>query len=236
MSDADIPASQSVGISDGALGLVAGYSALAGLCPLIPVPFVDDIIIGRIHRRLYQKLCTRHDFYLTARDAKILTSKPSSFLAGAFKSLVLWPVKKIVRKVVYVLAVKSCADVAAAVFNEAWLLARTLEQNYVPRDALARGEKQALEQLRDAMIAAVAHVDPQPTQQAMRSAFGVGRELFGAVVDSVRGTLGGAGDDDRIDAAEEQTAPISERIQDEIRAHWSNGPALDAALREALKV
>lgn len=227
----------SVGISDRALTHVAGYSALAGLCPLIPIPFVDDFIIVRIQRRLYQVIATQHDFYLSVDGAKTLTERPSTLLTSTFKKLVLWPVKKIVTKLVYFLAVKSCADVAATVFHEGWLFAHALERRYVSLDALARGDQRAIEQLRDAIVEAREHVDPSPTQQAMRSAFGVGREVFGGVLRSIRGVLSKGGSEEaRLDAAEHEAAPIAHRIQSEIRKHWSNGPALDAALRRALQV
>lgn len=236
MGDTELATTDDVGISDGALTTVAGYSALAGLCPLLPVPFLDDVIITRIHRRLCQVLCSRHDFYLSTDGAVILTSRPSNLLAGAFFSLLLWPIKKILRKLVYVLAVKSCADVAAGVFHEGWLLARALEQGYVPLDAMARGDNATLRHLRDGVMKARDQVDTAPTRLIMRSAFGVGREVFNPILKSIKGVVRRTEPgEERIDAAEESAAPIAVRIQDEVRKHWSNGPELDAALREALR-
>lgn len=223
-------------ISDGALATIAGYSAVAGLCPLIPIPFVDDFIVVRIQRRLYQVLCREHGFELSDAGAKILTDKPSSLIAGALKNLLLWPVKKLITKIVYFLAVKSCADVAAGVFNEAWMFARVIEQEYVPRTALAGGDRATLERLRTAIATARDHVDPSATQAAMKSAFGVGREVFNSVLAGMRSVLTKSGTQEaRLDAAEHEVAPISDRIQSEIRKHWANGPAFDAALTAALR-
>lgn len=223
------------GISDGALATIAGYSAVAGLCPLIPVPFLDDVIITRVHRRLCQVLCSRHNFYLSSDGAATMTSRPSNLLAGALISVLMWPVKKILRKLVYVLAIKSCADVAAVVFHEGWLFARALEQEYVPLEAMARGDEPTMRRLRDAIIVARDRVDLQPTRLVMSSAFGVGREVFTPMLKSIRGVVSRTEPgDERIDAAEETASPIANRIQDEIRKHWSNGPELDAALRRAL--
>jgi uncharacterized protein (DUF697 family) len=228
-------ASNTIEISDGALTIVAGYSALAGLCPLIPVPFVDDFIIVRIHRRMCRDLCNRHDFYLSDDAARILTDKPSKILSGIFRKILFWPIKKLITKVVYVLAVKSCADVAAVIFHEGWLLARVLEKKYVPLDALRQGDSATLERLRDAIIAAREHVDPSPTQAVMRSAYGVGREVFSSTLSELRKTLVRSGtNDERMDAAEQKVAPITQRIQDEVRKHWLSGPLLDAELRKAL--
>jgi uncharacterized protein (DUF697 family) len=224
-------------ISDEALAVVAGYSALAGLCPLIPIPFVDDFIIVRIHRRLNSVLFTQHDIRLSDSGAKALTESPSNLFGGAFRKLVFWPIKKLITKLVYVLAVKSCADVAATVFNEGWLLARALEQGYVPAELLSRGDLATLKRLRTAIVKAREAVDPSPTQAVMKSAFSVGREVFSATLSSVRNVLKSAGaNDERLQAAEQQVAPITQRIQDEILEHWMTGPLLDAELKKALEI
>lgn len=224
-----------VEISDEALASIAGYSALAGLTPLIPIPFVDDVVMVRIHRRLCAVLFGLRDMELSDAGAKALTESPSKFLSSTFKKLVFWPIKKLITKIVYVLAIKSCADIAAAVFHEGWLLARALEQEYVPSDLLRSGDPATMKRLRVAIISAREAVDPSPTQAAMRSAFGVGKEVFSSILSSVRGVLKrGGGDEDRLNAAEHEVAPIANRIQDEIAKHWSSGPLLDAELRKAL--
>lgn len=226
------PDESSLGLTSEGLHTVAGYSALAGLCPLIPIPFVDDFIVNRVERRMYQKLSAQHDFYLAASDAKYLSESESEFLSGALKSMVLWPVKKIIRKLVYVLTVKSCADVAAAVFHDGWLMARAIDQEYVSKEALARGDRNELHVLREAITFAGEEIDPDVTRQAMRSAFGIGRELFGDVVEAIKSTLSGdAGDaEEKFDAAKEDVAPISERVERELRENWALAPELDAAL------
>jgi hypothetical protein len=226
-----------LGISTQALHVVAGYATVAGLCPLIPVPFVDDLIVDHIRRRLYQRLSAQHDFYLARDDAKLLSSRQSELLRGALKSLLLWPVKKILRKVVYVLAIKSCADVATEVFHEGWLYARALEQGYVGTESLARGDRDSLERLGDAILVASEEVDPDVTRQVMRSAFGVGREVLQPLLEAIAGVFSREADEERrLDAAQREVAPISARIEEELRAHWALGPELDRALRQALRV
>ncbi len=227
----------SAAISKDALAAVAGYSALAGLCPLIPIPFVDDFIIVRIHRRLCWVLFNQHDIHLSDAGAKALTESPSNLFGGIFAKLLFWPIKKLIRKVVYVLAVKSCADVAAVVFNDGWLLARALEQGYIPSELLSRGDLATMKRLRTAIIKAREAVDPSATRAVMQSAFGVGREVFSATLNSVRNVLKSPGaNDDRLEAAEQEVAPISQRIQDEVMKHWVSGPLLDAELKKALEI
>ncbi|MEZ4461219.1 MAG: hypothetical protein R3E66_16170 [bacterium] len=214
---------------------IASHSALAGLCPLIPIPFVDDFIIVRIHRRLCRVLLKQHAIELSDAGARTLTHSPSNLLGGIVRKLVFWPIKKLITKLVYVLAVKSCADVAATVFNEGWLLARAIEQEYVPMDLVQRGDYSTLRDLRNAILKAREAVDPSPTQAVMRSAFSVGRGVFAATLSSLRGVLGGTDkNDERLEAAEKEVAPITQRIQEEIVSHWLSGPVLDAELRKAL--
>ncbi len=225
---------EKVEISDAATRKIAAHCAMAGLCPLIPIPFVDDMIIKRIHRRLVRELFEQHELRLSPEGAKTLTSRESRFLAGALKSIVFWPIKKILRKVVYVLAIKSCADVAAAMFHEGWLMARALECRYVPLDELSHENETALQALRAGIIAARDSVDPSVTRDAMRSAFDVGGELFGSLIDGVRGALGSGSEEERLKGAEREAAPIARRIQASMSSTWSKGADLDAALRGAL--
>ena len=185
---------------------------------------------------MLQKLTAQHDVYLAVKDAKFLVDKPSSLLSGALKTILLWPIKKLVRKVVYVLAVKSCADVATAVFHEGWLFARALEQGYVEPAALGRGDKEVLENLREAIFDTVEEIDPDATRQAMQSAFAVGREVTDSIGTAVKSVLGDDEDglDDKVDAAEEEVGPLTDRILDELSEHWSLGESLDAEFRRRL--
>ena len=217
------PETEKIGLSEPSLHLVAGYAALAGICPLIPIPFVDDMIVRRIHRRLCQKLAERSGFDLSKEAAK---------------SIVLWPVKKIIRKVVYVLAIKSCADVATAIFHDGWLFARALEQKYVDHDALARGDKETLLHLRDGIVEARDRVDPNSTRQIMQTAFGVGREVFDTILSAIRHAWRDAegAREDRVDAVIGEVSELTRRIEDELRKHWSLGPELDRALRNSLDI
>lgn len=226
-----------VQISDAALKSVAIHSALAGLCPLIPVPFVDDLIIERIHRRLNRELFELNGLTLSDGNAKTLAESPSKLMAAALKKIIFWPIKKLITKVVYFLAIKSCADVAASIFHEGWLLARALEAGYVPQELLQRGDPPTIKRLRAVIIRAREAVDMSPTQAVMRSAFGVGREVFGEVLSALRKTLlTSKSEGERLSAAKEDVGGITDRIVDEVRRHWSHGAALDEALRASIQL
>ena len=158
----------------------------------------------------------------------------SRFHNGALKSLLLWPLKKLLRKVVIVLALKNCADVAAEVFHEGWLLARAVEQGYVDLEEVRKNKPSALRALRSAIISAREEIDPDLTRQVMRSAFDVSAEVFSDLVSSTKRAMSKAAEGERLDAAAREVTPLTDRIERAISEQWSNGAALDAALRDAI--
>ena len=214
--------------------IVRRHAAVGGLCPLIPVPFLDDAIQGRIHRRMVRQLASCQNSTLSDGVAKRLTEQPSSFLSGVGTRLVLWPVKKVVRKVVYVLAVRSCAEEAARIYHEGWLLARALEAGYVDPEGLASSEEEA-SRLREAILGATDEVGLSVTKRAMKSAFSLGRAGLGELVTSVRGLLGKEAKPTDLAAAEASTEPLARRMKTALDEEWNQGGALDAALRQHLE-
>lgn len=156
------------GISPRSSRIVAAHATIAGLCPLIPVPFVDDMAIRSVVRRMYEQLYAAHGLTLPASGAKILGDKTSTRLRDAMVSVAMYPVKKIVRKIVYVLAVKDCAAVASAVFHDGWLLARVLEGAI---DGATPESPRYLRKVRKAMLKTYEEVDPVPLRRALVGAF-----------------------------------------------------------------
>lgn len=70
----------------------------------------------------------------------------------------------------------------------------------------------------------------------MRSALGLSREVVAPILQSLQGVFSRADDEEaRLDAAEVEAAPITERIEAEIREHWILQDELDDALRRALQ-
>jgi hypothetical protein len=225
---------QKTNVSDAALRTIASHCAVAGLCPLIPIPFVDDLIVERVHRRMNASLCAQHEITLLPLSSKLLAESESDLLNGALKGLLMWPIKKLLRKVLIVFALKNCVDVATEVFHEGWLLARALEEGYVDLEELRKNKPSALRALRHAIVMAREEIDPDMTRQVMRSAFDMGGEVFTDLVAAVRKAMTGAGEGEKLDAAAESAAPLTARLEEAVREQWSSGEALDAALRDAI--
>ena len=182
-------------ISPRSLRIVATHSAIAGLCPLIPLPYVDDLLIRQVTRRMCGALFEAHGLHLTPASARALTSAPTHWLRGAATSLALFPARKLLRKIVYLMAIKDCSEVASSVFHDGWLLARLLE-----RDPQARSleDPRYLHKVRKAMLQTYADIDPAPLRRALVGAFLGARVGAGHAVRAVqrlrRGDAAGPGD------------------------------------------
>ncbi|BAM02425.1 hypothetical protein PSMK_02660 [Phycisphaera mikurensis NBRC 102666] len=110
------------------LHLIAHQALLAGLCQFIPVPFVDDLAGDRVRRSLVAKLLERRGRSFGAPAVRPLyAGPPTSGLAraaGFTKSLILKPVKKLLRTVfLFVTIRRAVLDAAAAL-----LLGRSLDR------------------------------------------------------------------------------------------------------------
>ena len=108
---------------------VVWNSLLASLAQLLPTPFVDDILEGRVRRRMAERLAATHGITLTADQARDLAGEPSGWSLGKLAGkAIVYPIKKIVRKVVYVLAVKKALDTFSDVFHRGYLIRKALER------------------------------------------------------------------------------------------------------------
>lgn len=146
--------------------IVATHAALAGMCPLIPLPFVDDLAIRNITRRMVTALYAAHGLTPPRSAAKLLSAMPANRLHAAFGAVARFAVKKVLHKIVYVLAVKDCADVASTVFHDGWLLAHVLED---PEASPANPAY--LRRVRKAMLQTYEEIDPAPLRRALVGSF-----------------------------------------------------------------
>lgn len=230
---------EAVAISARSLNTVALHSVLAGLCPLIPLPFIDDMIVASIHRRMVGQLADNEGVALTGFSRKLLSeSNQGSLLKAALKGAVAYGVKKLVRKLVYVLSLKSCADVATAVFLEGWLFARALEAGYVDKTMLRHQNPYDLRRIRGALLAASSRIDPSATRWLFTSLF----EATSVSLDRAVGELtslwrsrgpGDEGIDVERAASQPGVEPLIDALKTSVTEHWQHGPLLDEALAQA---
>ena len=118
----------------GVLHLTVHHALLAAVCQFIPIPFLDDVAGDRVVRRLVDKLLERNGRNYDAETVAPLYEGPEQGIAGKVggfaKSLVMKPVKKVLRTAFIVVTIRRALMTAARVV----LLGRTIDR------CLARGE------------------------------------------------------------------------------------------------
>lgn len=71
------------------------YSVLGGLCPLIPVPFVDDWALGQVQRRMVWEVARNAGIALSSRERKILAGGEEAGWRGCMGSLA-WALREVI--------------------------------------------------------------------------------------------------------------------------------------------
>ncbi len=140
------------------------YSLLTGLCPLIPLPLLDDWVRDLLRRRLVRDLAARGGLSLAAGPVKTLACGDTSVSAtGCLRGLVVLLavkiVKKIFRKILIFLTIRDCAVTFSQTFHQAYLT-----RHAVGLGSLA-GEPPPADEVRRAIEAAVAEPDHRPIEK-----------------------------------------------------------------------
>lgn len=152
---------------DRELSTIALHGVLAGLCPLIPIPFLDDMVLRRVRKSLGSELL-----------GPLLPSPTVVLLAGALRkpigcATLLWLpfrltfklIVKLFRRLTIVLSIKEALDTASRVLHEGWLLA------FARRRGDLLDPLRTPTQLRWAIETACDAVDPRPLEQALKRIF-----------------------------------------------------------------
>ncbi|TQF14155.1 hypothetical protein FJV41_20170 [Myxococcus llanfairpwllgwyngyllgogerychwyrndrobwllllantysiliogogogochensis] len=161
------------------LGRVALHAVASGLTPLIPVPFLDDYALFQVREQLVRSLLEERGLRAPNQAVEALAGSSlgrtlGGRLASYLKGMMLLPVKKLFRKVFFVLWVKDCVDVASVSLHHGYLLHHALERGDL--DALSlQGDKPRA--IHAAIVAACAEVDARPVNQALRRLFASSRLL-----------------------------------------------------------
>jgi hypothetical protein len=145
--------------------LLASHAVLIGLTPLIPVPFVDDAVEGWLWRSMVRALANTRQLALADHDVRALAEGPSgSLLRTAARGVLLYPVKRLIRKAFFALEGKRMID----------LTSRAYCVGYLIDVAFARGWHQPAGRaasVREAAERACREVGTSPVESAVRTAF-----------------------------------------------------------------
>ncbi len=130
---------------------IAHYAVLAGLCALVPIPLLDAWLERRATRAMLRALGAEAGCPLDEPTLDLLTEDRSSVLFGCLTVVVVWPLKKFFRTVLYFLTVKDLVDGTARAAIRAAMVHAALPR--LPAAAV---------QVREAMDATLGRYDYSP--------------------------------------------------------------------------
>jgi len=141
------------------------YSVLGGLCPLIPVPFVDDWALGQVQRRMLAEVARNAGVALAAPERKILAGGGEPVWRGCLGTSV-WAVREVVgailkwlfRTVFYFLTIRRSVRRSAETLHLGYLFDHALRMGSAALPASASSEDGA-RLIRAAAMKTLAQVD-----------------------------------------------------------------------------
>jgi hypothetical protein len=194
--------------------LVSRYALLVALCELIPIPVVDGWVANLLRRRLVHVQLAQHELSLPTADVRMLADAGAGGCLGVLTSIVLWPIKKLLRTVLFVLQLNRMVNVVSEVVHHALLVHEALEQGALPGDAVA---------VRAAMNRALAKVDITVVDKAVFQGLALSRRTVWGALRSAFGRL-----------RSEVAAERGDEVVGEVEALPEGPEALSQALGEAV--
>lgn len=188
------------------------FSVLAGLCPLIPVPFVDDWALGLIQRRMVRDLGENRRLGLREDEVQVLAGKGEQRRwPGVLKGSALLlrrGVRKVVGKVFktafYALLLRDGIHRAVETFVQGYLL---LYAARIPQGLRPAGRTpERVRAVRAAVVATLKEADVTPIHKAMARSF---RRSFDLLAKAA-GLLGTVLGRTRAGSAKADTVPLQE--------------------------
>jgi len=126
---------------------------LSGLAYLVPLPFVDDWLARRALRRALVL-----DGHADEDTLRALTEDRASVLVGCLTTMVLWPIKKLFKTVLWFLTVKEVLDRAALAAHVVSLARDARSAGWLPEHAPV---------VRDAMEVALGRTNWSPVTRVL---------------------------------------------------------------------
>ncbi len=194
------------------------HAVLVGLTPLIPVPFVDDLVKAHLLRRMVIALAASHARSVRPQDVETLIEDRGGCALGCLGQVVLYPLKKIFRKVFFFLEWKRAVDLTSRTYHQGYLIDYALSS-----DAIFGAKTMA--EIRDAIDAVCRESPVKPLESAIGATFRKSRGVLRSAAQIFAGALKRRGDarPDRqqvaevVDAVEEQEereiAPVTTGLQ-----------------------
>lgn len=172
------------GLGFGVFRQLTFHGVLGGLCPLVPVPFLDDWLLGRVKRWMIADLDQRLGTGLDPEAKVILAGGRDPWgVPGCVGGCVwvMWKVGvalvvKLFRKVLYFLAIRDGLHAATEVFHEGYLAAYGLRR--APPPPRPEEQREHVRWLRTVTRETLEELDLQPVRDVLRRTFRGSRGLL----------------------------------------------------------
>lgn len=151
------------------------YAILVGMTPLIPLPFLDDMAQSYFERRMIEQLAQAHQLSLTEENLDDLGAPPDPMgcVKGCLVTLLIYPLKKLLRKVFFFLEIKRTIDLISVTYARGHVLDRVLA-----RGLCAPVGPHSPKQVRTAADRALARIGTSPIELALRHTINTSSNLF----------------------------------------------------------
>lgn len=191
---------------------------LVGASALLPVPFLDDVAKGYLERRMLRAIAKREGMTLSNDELERLTVQPARgcCMVGCLGKVLFYPIKKILRKILFFIEIKRSMDQSSTALAEAWLFALVLRRGFW---SPGRDISQA-DQLRDVIDASCNSHGVKPLETAFHHAFQGAKDTL--LEFAGRFTGKNVGDKEKMDQAmskleaeeSERLASLSRKLKD----------------------
>jgi hypothetical protein len=105
------------------------HAVLTGLTPLIPVPLLDDLVKSYFRKRLVRSLAASAGRALSGEELEALTSEgEGGCLRGCVVSVIVYPLKKLFRKIFFFLEWKRAVDLTSRTYHFGHLVGHALRR------------------------------------------------------------------------------------------------------------
>ncbi len=119
--------------------LLVTHATLAGLTPLIPIPLLDDIFYRHFLRSMVKRLAATHAQEPSNAEIEILTAQKGRGCAlGCLGTVLLYPLKKVLRKIFFFLEWKRAADTISHTYYFGYLIQTALAEGWIQSHGAAR--------------------------------------------------------------------------------------------------
>lgn len=112
--------------------LILTHAILVGATPLIPIPVVDDLARSYLQRRMIREVAEHGSHALDSQSVKALADDSGDgCFRGCLGGVVLYPLKKVFRKVFFFLEWKRAIDLTSRSYHRGYLVDHALGRGWV---------------------------------------------------------------------------------------------------------